>query len=55
MNQVMVSVHVKKTNMLSGIVGNEAKNPLPSNVYEISAMDLTGLSWIFVEEDSAIC
>ena len=55
MNQVMVSVHVKKTNMLSGIVGNEAKNPLPTIANEFDATDLIGLSWIFLEDDFVTC
>ncbi len=34
------------------LVGSDAKNTLPVNdTYQISAMDLIGLSWIFAKED----
>ena len=55
MNQVMVNVHVKKTNMPSSIVGSEAKNSLPTIANEFDATDLIGLSWIFLEDDFKIC
>ena len=47
--QIMLNTHSQKTNQDHILVGSEAKNPLPSNVHGINAIDLMGLSWIFIE------
>ena len=50
MKQVMVNNYVQKPDQLSILVGSDAKNALPTS--SITAMDLMGLSWIFMEESS---
>ena len=55
MNQVMVNMHVKKTNMPSCIVRGEDKNPLPTIANEFDATDMMGLSWILLEGDPLTC
>ncbi|MDH3657912.1 MAG: hypothetical protein OEM77_07225 [Nitrosopumilus sp.] len=47
--QIMLNTYSQKTNQDHAIVGSEAKNPLPVMVHRINAMDLMGLSWIFVD------
>ena len=47
--QIMLNTHSQKTNQDHILVGSEAKNPLPSTTHETNAMDVLGLSWIFIE------
>lgn len=48
--QIILNTHSQKTDQKYTMVGNEAKNPLPTIANEINAMDLVGLSWIFTKE-----
>ncbi|MDH3339921.1 MAG: hypothetical protein OEL84_01400 [Nitrosopumilus sp.] len=53
--QIMLNKHhSQKTNQDHTMVGSEAKNPLPTTIHKIDAMDMIGLSWI-MEEDFATC
>ena len=36
---------------MSSQVGSRVQNPLPSKIYEISAMNFNGLSWILTNID----
>ena len=50
--QIMLNTHSQKTNQDDGhtLVGSGAKNPLPTTMHGIRAMDMMGLSWIFTDE-----
>ena len=49
MQQIMLNTHSQKTNQDHILVGSEAKNSLPTKMYETMAMDIVGLSWIFTD------
>ena len=56
MTQVLVSKCAQKPDYSFAVkVGSEAKNPLPTKMQKSNAMDLVGLSWIFMGEDFLTC
>ena len=55
--QVMVKKYGQKPDLVyyPAKVGSEAKKPLPATMHEINSMDMMGLSWVLLEDDSLTC
>ena len=48
--QLLLNRNSQKTNQDHTVVGSGAKNPLPTKMHDIMALDMMGLSWIFADE-----
>ena len=51
MSLITITKDMKKPDYEEILVGSDAKNALPSRIMDASWTEITGLSWLFIEDD----